>query len=76
MDRSDDAKKRLAALHQPIPRPTKADVAQNRAELASRSEATTVQKLMGSGEERAGCSVRPLKSASPTGRSGGHHVRK
>ena len=28
MDRSDDATKRLAALHQPIPRPTKGDVAQ------------------------------------------------
>lgn len=47
MDRSDDAKKRLASLHQPIPRPTKGAVAQNRAELASRSESTTVQKLMG-----------------------------
>jgi outer membrane protein assembly factor BamD len=47
MDRADDARKRLAALHQPIPRPTKADVARNRAELASRSEATTTQKLIG-----------------------------
>ena len=47
MDRSDDAKKRLAALHQPIPRATKAAVAQNKAEEASRREATTVQRLMG-----------------------------
>jgi outer membrane protein assembly factor BamD len=47
MDRSDDAKKRLTALHQPIPRPTKGAVAQNKAEMASRSEATTVQKMMG-----------------------------
>jgi outer membrane protein assembly factor BamD len=47
MERSDDAKKRLAALHQPIPRPTKAAVAQNRAEEASRRESTTVQRLMG-----------------------------
>jgi outer membrane protein assembly factor BamD len=46
MDRSEDAKKRLTALHQPIPRATKAQVAQNRAEMASRSESTTVQKLM------------------------------
>jgi len=46
MDRSDDAKKRLAALHQPIPRPTKAEVAQNRKEMDSRSEATKVQMLM------------------------------
>jgi outer membrane protein assembly factor BamD len=38
MDRADDAKKRLAALHQPIPRPTKAAVAQNRAEDASRRD--------------------------------------
>jgi outer membrane protein assembly factor BamD len=46
MDRSDDAKKRLTALHQPIPRPTKAAVAQNRAELESRSESTMVQRPM------------------------------
>ncbi len=46
MDRSDDAKSRLTALHQPIPRPTKGDVARNRAELASRGEATTVQRVM------------------------------
>jgi outer membrane protein assembly factor BamD len=46
MDRYDDARKRLAALHQPIPRPTKAAVAQNKAEIASRSEATAMQKMM------------------------------
>jgi outer membrane protein assembly factor BamD len=47
MDRSDDARKRLAALHQPIPRPTKGAVARNRAELASRGESTAIQKVMG-----------------------------
>jgi outer membrane protein assembly factor BamD len=47
MDRADDAKKRLAALHQSIPRPTKAAVAQNRAEEASRRESTKLQLLMG-----------------------------
>ncbi len=47
MDRSDDARKRLAALHQPIPRPTKGEVARNRAEFESRGASTTVQKLMG-----------------------------
>src|SRR4030088_2418387 len=46
MNRSDDAKKRLAALHQPIPRPTKAAVAQNRAEDASRRESSTPSRLM------------------------------
>jgi len=47
MDRADDARKRLAALNQPIPRPTKAAVAQNKAEDASRRASTTMQKLMG-----------------------------
>ncbi|MGA7399905.1 MAG: outer membrane protein assembly factor BamD [Candidatus Sulfotelmatobacter sp.] len=46
MDREDDAKKRLAALHQPIPRPTKAAVAQNRQEEDSRREASTYDRLM------------------------------
>ena len=46
MERGDDAKKRLAALHQPIPRPTKAAVAQNRAEEESRHEANTLDRLM------------------------------
>jgi len=46
MDRADDARRRLAALHQPIPRPTKAAVALNKAEDASRHESSTLQKLM------------------------------
>src|SRR3984885_12480636 len=47
MERGDDAKKRLLALHQPVPRPTKAAVAQNRAEEESRREATTYDRLLG-----------------------------
>src|SRR3977135_2548273 len=43
----DDAKKRLAALHQPIPRPTKAAVAQNKAEDASRRDTGTFGRLTG-----------------------------
>jgi outer membrane protein assembly factor BamD len=46
MQREVDAKKRLAALHQPIPRPTKAALAQNRAEEESRREASTLDQLM------------------------------
>jgi outer membrane protein assembly factor BamD len=46
MDSADDAKKRLAALHQPIPRPTKAAVKQNMEEEQSRREAGTVNRLM------------------------------
>ncbi|HLV87113.1 MAG TPA: outer membrane protein assembly factor BamD [Candidatus Sulfotelmatobacter sp.] len=47
MDRAEDAKKRLAALHQPIPRPTKAALAQNKAEDESRHETSMAQRLMG-----------------------------
>ena len=47
MDRVDDARKRLAALHQPIPRPTKAALAQNKAEDASRRDSGMYGKLTG-----------------------------
>jgi len=47
MNRSDDAKKRLEALHQPVPRPTKAEVARNRAEDESRRQSTMAQRAMG-----------------------------
>jgi hypothetical protein len=47
MDRVDDARKRLGALHQPIPRPTKAAVAQNKAEDASRRDPGTFGRLTG-----------------------------
>jgi outer membrane protein assembly factor BamD len=47
MDRADDAKLRLQAMHQPVPKPTKAAVAQNRAEEASRHEAGMLKTIMG-----------------------------
>ena len=40
MDRVDDAKKRLEALHRPIPEPTQAAIAQNKAEQDSRRSTT------------------------------------
>jgi outer membrane protein assembly factor BamD len=46
MERETDAKKRLEALHQPVPRPTKAALAQNRAEEESRREASALDQLM------------------------------
>ena len=46
MDRGDDAKKRLETLHQPVPRPTKAAVAQNRMEEDSRREDSTYSRLI------------------------------
>lgn len=47
MDRADDAKKRLEALHEPIPHPTKAAVAQNKAEIASRGEKSMFGSVKG-----------------------------
>jgi outer membrane protein assembly factor BamD len=47
MDRTADAKARLEALHVPVPKPTKAALAQNKAEEESRREASTVAKVMG-----------------------------
>jgi len=45
MNRADDAKARLLALHEPVPRPTKAMLAQNKAEEDSRRQQTTVSAL-------------------------------
>jgi outer membrane protein assembly factor BamD len=47
MDRAEDAKARLEALHQPVPRPTKAAVAQNKAEEDSRRDTSMMKSLMG-----------------------------
>jgi outer membrane protein assembly factor BamD len=46
MDRSDDAKARLIAMHQPVPRPTKAALAQNKAEEDSRRESSLKTKVI------------------------------
>ena len=46
MDRADDAKARLIALHQPVPRPTKDAVAQNKAEEDSRKQTGMLSKVM------------------------------
>ena len=47
MARSDEAKARLIALHQPVPRPTKAALALNKAEEDSRGEQTMLARAMG-----------------------------
>ena len=47
MDRADDAKERLAALHRPVPKPTKAAIAQNKAEEESRRETGMFGRLVG-----------------------------
>jgi outer membrane protein assembly factor BamD len=46
MNRADDAKARLIALHQPVPRPTKAALAQNKAEEESRRDSSMMTKVL------------------------------
>ena len=46
MERAVDAKARLEALKQPVPRPTKAMLAQNKQEVASRQPASAVASVM------------------------------
>ena len=46
MNRVDDAKARLEALHQPVPKPTKTAVAQNKAEEDSRRETGMFGKVL------------------------------
>ena len=55
MDRADDAKARLIALHQPVPRPTKAALALNKAEDAARRQQTMMSSVHGRGAEAPGC---------------------
>jgi outer membrane protein assembly factor BamD len=47
MMRAEDAKKRLEALHQPIPTPTQQAIEQNKAEEASRREPGMFSRVMG-----------------------------
>jgi outer membrane protein assembly factor BamD len=47
MDRAVDAKARLEALHQPVPRPTRAMLEQNKKEVASRQSEGMVANVLG-----------------------------
>ncbi|MGA2966508.1 MAG: outer membrane protein assembly factor BamD [Terriglobales bacterium] len=51
MDRALDAKARLEALHQPVPRPTRAALEQNKKEEASRRETSVMSNMLGSFEK-------------------------
>lgn len=46
MDRADDAKARLIALHERVPKPTKAEIAQNKVEEDSRKPDSMLSKVM------------------------------
>ena len=51
MDRALDAKARLEALHQPVPRPTRAALELNKKEVASRHEAGLMSNMLGNFEK-------------------------
>jgi outer membrane protein assembly factor BamD len=57
MNRADEAKLRLVALHQPVPRPTRAAIAQNKAEQDSRKEPSTLNRMMKSFNKRPDVSL-------------------
>ena len=66
MDRALDAKARLEALHQPVPRPTRAALELNKKELASRSEPSMVSSMMGAfGKRPSGQMERATKVGEP-----------
>lgn len=51
MDRAIDAKTRLEALHQPVPRPTRAALDLNKKEIASRRESGVASNMLGTFEK-------------------------
>jgi len=65
MDRVEDAKKRLAALHHPIPTPTPAAIAQSRAEEESRRTSGMVSRVM-SGFKKHPDVAQATKVGDPT----------
>jgi outer membrane protein assembly factor BamD len=52
MGRADDAKRRLEALHRPVPKPTKEALAQNKAEEESRLEPGHMDRVMANFRKR------------------------
>ena len=65
MNRADDARVRLTALHQPVPRPTKSALALNKAEEAGRGEQTLLSRMM-NGFNRHADSSSAAKIGEPT----------
>ena len=51
MDRAVDAKARLEAMHQPVPRPTRKALIENQKEQASRQEPTMMSNVLGGFEK-------------------------
>ena len=69
MSRADDAKARLEAMHQPVPRPTKAAVAENKAEEDSRRESSMVTEGAARIQQASRRSIGVARWRSDPGRS-------
>ncbi|MGB9073372.1 MAG: outer membrane protein assembly factor BamD [Terriglobales bacterium] len=65
MDRALDAKERLEALHQPVPRPTRAALELNKKEVASREEPGMLSSVMRNFQKRPDAE-RATKIGEPT----------
>jgi outer membrane protein assembly factor BamD len=65
MDRAVDAKDRLEALHQTVPRPTRAAFELNKKELASRQQAGVMANMLGTFEKHPDTS-RAARMGEPT----------
>jgi outer membrane protein assembly factor BamD len=65
MDRALDAKARLEALHQPVPRPTRKALEENKKEVASRQQPTLMSNVMGVVEKHPDVS-RAARMGEPT----------
>lgn len=65
MDRMDDARARLSAMHRTVPKPTRAAVAQNKKEIDSRSESGVISGVMHNFEKHPDV-VRAAHVGEPT----------
>ena len=65
MDRAVDAKARLQALHQPVPRPTRKALEENQREVASRQQPTMMNNVLGGLEKHPDVS-RAAHRGDPT----------
>ena len=57
MDRAVDAKSRLEALHQPVPRPTRKALDENKKEMASRQQSGMMSSMLGEIEKSPAASI-------------------
>ncbi len=75
-DRTEDAKKRLEALHRTIPTPSKEAIAQNKAEEESRRTTGMVSHVMAGFKKHPGCREGHQGRRATADRSQGHECHR